>query len=73
MGAAQEAAQATGGHLMIAVSPALRRSLAAFLRPHLPDALVLSLTDLPETRRVEVSRSIGMPQQSLPQPGGQGA
>ncbi|MGP9805066.1 flagellar biosynthesis protein FlhA [Paracoccus sp. NSM] len=73
MGAAQEAAQATGGHLMIAVSPALRRSLAAFLRPHLPDALVLSLTDLPETRRVEVSRSIGMPPQSLPQPGGQGA
>ncbi|WP_304618186.1 FHIPEP family type III secretion protein, partial [Paracoccus sp. (in: a-proteobacteria)] len=73
LASAQETAQATGGHLMIAVSPALRRSLAAFLRPHLPDALVLSLTDLPETRRVEVSRSIGMPQQSLPQPGGQGA
>lgn len=72
LGAAQEAAQATGGHLMIAVSPALRRSLAAFLRPHLPDALILSLTDLPETRRVEVSRSIGLPQPGLLQPATRG-
>ena len=58
---AQEDAQARGQTLMIVVTPALRRSMAAFIRPHLPDALVLGLTDIPETRHVEVTRSIGLP------------
>jgi len=58
---AQDEAQARGQTLMIVVTPALRRSMAAFLRPHLADALVLGLTDIPETRRVEVIRSIGLP------------
>jgi flagellar biosynthesis protein FlhA len=61
LGAAQEVAQAEGRMLLIVVTPALRRALAAFLRPTLEDAVVLSLTDLPENRRVEVSRSIGLP------------
>jgi flagellar biosynthesis protein FlhA len=58
---AQEDAQGRGQTLMIVVTPALRRSMAAFIRPHLPDALVLGLTDIPETRHVEVIRSIGLP------------
>ncbi len=60
-GAAQDAAQAEGRALLIVVAAALRRSMATFLRPHLPDAFVLGLGDLPETRRVEVVRSIGLP------------
>jgi flagellar biosynthesis protein FlhA len=61
LGQAQDDAQALGLPLMIVVTPALRRSFAAFVRPHLTDALVLGLTDIPETRRVEVTRSIGLP------------
>jgi flagellar biosynthesis protein FlhA len=61
LGAAHEVAQAEGRMLLIVVTPALRRALAAFLRPTLEDAVVLALTDLPENRRVEVSRSIGLP------------
>ena len=61
LGAAQDAAQAGGHMLMIVVTPSLRRSMAAFLRPNLEDAIVLSLTDLPENRRVEVTQSISLP------------
>ena len=61
LGQAQEGAQAEGRMLLIVVTPALRRALAAFLRPTLEDAIVLALTDLPETRRIEVTRSIGLP------------
>ena len=67
IGTAQEAAQSAGQVLLIVVTPALRRALAGFLRPHLPDAITLSLTDLPETRRVEVRQSIGLPA-SIPAP-----
>jgi flagellar biosynthesis protein FlhA len=61
LGAAQDAAQAAERPLILAVAPALRRAFAAFLRPQLPDALVLSPADIPETRRLEVTRSIGLP------------
>lgn len=61
LGAAQDKAQETGRVLVVVVGPTLRRALAAFLRPHLADALVLGLTDLPETRRVEVTQSLGLP------------
>jgi flagellar biosynthesis protein FlhA len=61
LGAAQDAAQAGGHMLMIVVTPTLRRSMAAFLRPNLEDAIVLSLTDLPENRKVEVTQSISLP------------
>ena len=61
LAAAQDGAQEKGQSLILVVGPALRRSLAAFLRSHLPDALVLSLNDLPETRRIEVTRSVGLP------------
>lgn len=59
--AAQDAAQAREQVLLLVVSHALRRSFAAFLRPHLTDAIVLGLNDLPETRRVEIARSIDLP------------
>ena len=65
---AHDDAQARGQTLLIVVTPTLRRSFAAFLRPHLADALVLGLTDIPETRRVEVTRSIGLPTALPPTP-----
>ena len=68
LGAAQEAAQTAGRMLLIVVTPALRRSLAAFLRPSLEDAVVLSLSDLPDHRRVEVASSIGLPAALSPAP-----
>ena len=60
--AAQDAAQAQGQMLLVVVSNTLRRAFAAFLRPHLSDALVLGLSDLPETRRVAIARSIELPE-----------
>jgi len=74
LGQSMETAQAIGQPLVIVVSPALRRGLAALVRPHLPDALVMALSDLPETRRVEVTRSIGLPGAipGLPQQGREG-
>ena len=47
--------------LVIVVSNSLRRAFDMFLRPHLPDAFVLGLNDLPETRRIGISRSIDLP------------
>ena len=35
------------------------RGLLPFLRPHLPDAIVLGINELPQSRRVEVVASIG--------------
>lgn len=65
---AHDAAQVQGKPLILVVQTPLRRAVAAFVRPHLSDALVLALTDLPETRRVEVTRSIGGLNAALPSP-----
>jgi flagellar biosynthesis protein FlhA len=62
LAAAQSAADAQGQMLVVVVSNSLRRAFAAFLRPHLPDAILLGLNDLPETRRVQISRSIDLPE-----------
>ena len=56
---ALEDATGQGKQAVLIVASQLRRSLAAFLRPHLPDAIVLGINELPETRRVEVIASIG--------------
>ena len=56
---ALEEATGQGKQAVLIVASALRRSLAQFLRPHLPDAIVLGINELPETRRVEVTASIG--------------
>jgi flagellar biosynthesis protein FlhA len=66
VGEAHDAAQARGRPLILVVTPALRRAFAAFLRPHVADAIVLGLSDLPDTRRIEITHSIGAQQAALP-------
>ena len=66
---ALEEATGQGKQAVLIVASQLRRSLAAFLRPHLPDAIVLGIAELPETRKVEVVASIGG-QSQLPTFGG---
>lgn len=66
LGKAQEQAAAEARSLLIVVTPGLRRALAAYLRPSIDDAIVLALTDLPETRRIEVTASISLPTAVLP-------
>lgn len=59
--AAQDMAQSRHQTLVLVVSSSLRRALATFLRPHLSDAIVLGLDDLPASRKVEIARSIELP------------
>lgn len=65
IGDALEDAVGQGKQPVIIVATHLRRAFAHFLRPHLPDAIVLGINELPESRRVEVVASIGG-QQQLP-------
>jgi flagellar biosynthesis protein FlhA len=62
---ALEQATGQGKQAVVIVAGQLRRSFAQFLRPHLPDAIVMGINELPESRRVEVLASIGG-QQQLP-------
>jgi flagellar biosynthesis protein FlhA len=62
---ALDAAQGQGKQAVLIVAGQLRRSFAQFLRPHLPDAIVMGINELPDNRRVEVVSSIGG-QQQLP-------
>lgn len=68
IGDALETATGQGKQAVLIVAAQLRRSFAGFLRPHLPDAIVLGINELPENRRVEVTASIGG-QQQLPRMG----
>jgi len=67
-----EQATGQGKQAVIIVAGQLRRSFAQFLRPHLPDAIVMGINELPENRRVEVVASIGgqqqLPRMTSPQP-----
>jgi flagellar biosynthesis protein FlhA len=56
---ALESATGQGKQAVVIVAGQLRRSFAHFLRPHLPDAIVMGINELPENRRVEVVASIG--------------
>jgi flagellar biosynthesis protein FlhA len=56
---ALENATGQGKQAVVIVAGQLRRSFAQFLRPHLPDAIVMGINELPESRRVEVVASIG--------------
>ena len=56
---ALETATGQGKQAVVIVAGQLRRSFAHFLRPHLPDAIVMGINELPENRRVEVVASIG--------------
>jgi flagellar biosynthesis protein FlhA len=78
---ALETATGQGKQAVVIVAGQLRRSFAHFLRPHLPDAIVMGINELPENRRVEVVASIGgqpqlprmAPAQPQPQPQMMGA
>jgi len=54
-----------GRTAVVIVAGALRRPLALWLRAHLPDAIVMGINELPETRRIEVVATVGG-QPSLP-------
>jgi flagellar biosynthesis protein FlhA len=41
------------------VAPQIRRLFSDFVRSHVPDIIILSFTELPENRRVEVYATIG--------------
>lgn len=62
-----EKASGQGREAVVVVASQLRRSFADFLRAHLPDAIVLGINELPETRRVEVIGVVGG-SQGLPRP-----
>ena len=68
---ALEEATGQGKQAVLIVAGQLRRSFAQFLRPHLPDAIVMGINELPENRRVEVTASIGgqpqLPRMAQPQ------
>ncbi|OYU18885.1 MAG: flagellar biosynthesis protein FlhA [Rhodobacteraceae bacterium PARR1] len=59
LGDALEDAIGQGKQPVVIVASQLRRAFAQFLRPHLPDAIVLGINELPQSRRVEVVASIG--------------
>jgi len=63
-----DTAQGQGKQAVLIVAGQLRRSFAQFLRPHLPDAIVMGINELPDNRRVEVVSSIGG-QSQLPRMG----
>ena len=48
-----------GRTAVVIVAGALRRPLALWLRAHLPDAIVMGINELPETRRIEVVATVG--------------
>lgn len=48
-----------GRTAVVIVAGGLRRPLAVWLRAHLPDAIVMGINELPETRRIEVVATVG--------------
>ena len=56
-----EASSRSGPQAVIVVSAPLRRAFANFVRPHLSDAVVLAISELPENRRVAVFGTLGGP------------
>ena len=59
MSAALDKVSGQGRTAVVIVAGALRRPLAIWLRAHLPDALVMGINELPETRRIEVVATVG--------------
>ena len=54
-----EKLSAEGRPSIMVVAPQIRRLFSDFVRSHVPDIIVLSFTELPENRRVEVYATIG--------------
>ena len=48
-----------GKTLVIVTAPILRRDLSALVRQGVPDALVLSYREIPESKRINVAAVIG--------------
>jgi flagellar biosynthesis protein FlhA len=48
-----------GRPTIMVVAPQIRRVFSDFVRTHVPDMIILSFTELPENRRVEVYATIG--------------
>ena len=63
--AAMDKVSGQGRTAVVIVAGGLRRPLATWMRAHLPDALVMGINELPETRRIEVVATVGG-QQGLP-------
>ena len=54
-----EKLSAEGRPGIMVVAPQIRRLFSDFVRSHVPDIIILSFTELPENRRVEVYATIG--------------
>jgi flagellar biosynthesis protein FlhA len=54
-----EKLSADGRPTIMVVAPQIRAVFSDFVRTHLPDMIILSFTELPENRRVEVYATIG--------------
>ena len=54
-----EKLSAEGRPSIMVVAPQIRRLFSDFVRSHVPDIIILSFTELPENRRVEVYATIG--------------
>ncbi len=55
-----------GRQPVVVVSSSLRRLFAGFLKSHAVDAIVLAVSELPETRRIEIVGTLGGAQASIP-------
>jgi len=56
---ASEALSRDGKAVFLIVAPQIRRHVANFIRAQLPSVNVLSFTELPENRSVEIAFTIG--------------
>ncbi len=54
-----EKLSAEGRPTIMVVAPQIRRVFSDFVRTHVPDMIILSFTELPENRRVEIYATIG--------------
>lgn len=59
LGQGMDSVAGQGRNAVVIVAAALRRPLSHWLRAHLPDAIVMGINELPETRRIEVVATVG--------------
>ena len=54
-----EKLSARGRPAILVVAPQIRRSVSMFFRPSMPDLVVLSFSELPDDRNIDVVSTIG--------------
>lgn len=59
---------AEGRPAICVVAPQIRRPFSNFVKPHVPQLIILGFNELPENRRVEVVASIGSTESLAPSP-----